>query len=262
VRTRFQLAACTAVLLVSAAAAAAEDVAPPTSDPRLILLHEQRARPGVQTSPEQARAQVLATERTLARRLYAQFFTDLSLAESQIDALTDLIAEHSTLTTAWSTGEVDFTPKKEDRQLAGAVRSQMELLLGPAGFQKFEEYQDTLGERFELSRLVRLLVVVGHPLTGEQMSRLVSIMKSERSLRRSLPAAAPDTLEYAEDLTRRRDEFDLLIKPRFDALLSAEQREFAERYFAARAERRRNALDSYRNMLATGARVAFTYPPD
>ena len=227
----------------------------------MILLHEP-ARRKFQTSPEKARADVLATQRQEIRGLYAQFFAELQLTEPQIDALTHLIAEHNVLTTSWSSGGVSFTPKEEDQQLAREVQSKIELSLGPAGFERFKEYQETLREQFQLRRLVQLLIAAGHPLTSEQASQLVSIMKAERHLLHKPPSSTHGTLGYAEELIRRRDEFDRLIKPRFDALLSAEQREFAEQYFAGRAKRRHYALDSYRDMLSTGSRVAFTYPPD
>jgi hypothetical protein len=172
---------------------------------------------------------MLAFRQSQARSLYAQLCADLQLQESQIDTLTHLIAEHETLSSGWSTGGVDFTPQQEDQQRAREGLSQIERLLGAAAFRRFTEYQDTLGERFELSRLVQLLIAVDHPLTSDQTAQLVSIMRAERGLRQS-----PSTTD--------RDEFDRRIKPRFDAVLRPEQREFAELYFAGRAERRHDTL--------------------
>jgi len=141
---------------------------------------------------------MLAVESMQARSLYAQFFVDLRLSESQIDTLTDLIAKHD-------------MPAAEQ-------------FLGSAGFQTLEKYQETLPERYQLNRLVSLLIAVGHELTSEQSSQLLAIMREERG----------DQLQHWPN----SDAFDARIKPRFEAVLSVEQREFAERYFAGRAERR------------------------
>lgn len=200
--TRFRLVSCAAVLVLSHPAIAAEDA---IQQPQLILLH-QLPRSNTEISPEKARELALAADRVHARLMYGQFFAELQLTESQIDTLTKLIAE----------------PGKE---------SQIESFLGPASFQKFKEYQATLTERFQLNRLVRLLIAVGHPLTSEQSSQLVSIMRAERGER--------------QELWPNSDEYDLRIKPRFAAVLSTEQREHAERYFVGRAERRHKPLSSY-----------------
>jgi len=218
VAAQFRLASCAAVLVLSHPALAAEDA---LQQPQLILLHQPAPRT-VQTSPEKAWATLLASQRIDASRLYAQFFADHQLTEVQIDELTNLIAEHSTLTGDWWTsGEVHFAP---DHERARQVLSQVEQFLGPAGFREFEAYRDTLPERYQLNRLVSLLTAVGHPLTSEQTSQLVSIMRAERG----------DQLQAAPN----SDELDRRIEPRFAAVLSVEQREFAERYFAGRAERR------------------------
>jgi hypothetical protein len=236
-QTRFHLALCATVLISSRAALAAEDateqtgIASPITEPQLILLH-QPPRHVSQKSPEQARAQVLAMQSNLVRSDYAQFFADLQLTESQIDTVTQLIAEHRTLSSGWSTVGFNFMPQEADHQRAREALAQIEHFLGPAGFQEFQEYQNTLPERYQLKRLVRLLIAVGHALTNEQSAQLVSIMKGERELLQSVS-------------TRDRDEFDRRIKPRFATVLSAEQREFAEQYFAGRAERRHNPLSSH-----------------
>jgi hypothetical protein len=192
---------------------------------QLILLHQPAPR-AVQVSPETEWAGMLRSEQQQAGTLYAQLFEDLQLTQTQSEALTGLLAEHSTLTADWwaSSGR-HFPP---DHQRARAVLSQIEQLLGPAGFQRFEEYRRTLDERFQLKRLASLLIAVGYPLTSEQSSQLVSIMRAERG----------DQLQHWPN----SDEFDRRIKPRFDAVLSVEQREFAERYFAGRAERRHKTL--------------------
>jgi hypothetical protein len=169
---------------------------------------------------------MLRFQQQQARSLYAQLFADLQFTQTQSETLTGLIAEHSTLTADWWAGSGrHFAP---DHQRAREVLSQIEQLLGPAGFREFEEYQDTLVERFQLDRLANRLMAVGYPLTSEQSSQLVSIMRAARG----------DQLELAPN----SDEFDQRIKPRFDAVLSVEQRDSAELYFAGRAERRHNPL--------------------
>ena len=96
-RTRFRLVCCAAVLALSQAAAAAENA---TAEPQLLLLH-QPARAAVQISPETARARMLETQQQNSRTIYAQLFTDLQFRQSQIDALTRLMAEQEAQMRAW-----------------------------------------------------------------------------------------------------------------------------------------------------------------
>jgi hypothetical protein len=117
----------------------------------LILLHQPARR--VQISPEQEHAAVLSLWRSQARSLYAPLFADLQLTESQIDTLTELIAERATLLSGWSsTDGVNSTPHQEDLQRADEVLAQIERFLGAAAFRRFTEYRDTQSERFKPDR--------------------------------------------------------------------------------------------------------------
>ena len=219
--TRFHLVPCAAVLVLSQPAIAAEDT---IQHSQLILLHQPAPRAS-QVSPETEWEGMLRFEQQQARTLYEQLFADLQFTQTQSEALTRLIAEHSTLTADWWAGSGrHFAPNP---QRAREVLSQIEQLLGPAGFREFEKYRGTRVERFQLDRLAELLMAVGYPLTSEQSSQLVSIMRAARG----------DHLE----LSPNSDEFDQRIKPRFDAVLTVEQRESAELYFSSRAERRHNS---------------------
>ena len=81
-------------------------------------------------------------------------------------------------------------------------------------------------------------------------------MKSEHASLVAPSGASP------EETVRRKDEFDRLIRPRFATVLSAEQREFGEQYFAERLQRRHKALDLYLAMLSSGGGAVFTVEAD
>jgi hypothetical protein len=117
-------------------------------------------------------------------------------------------------------------------------------------------------ERFQLRRLVQLLSARGHPLTGEQVSQLVSIMRDQREIRDRPLRSSPGTTAHAQEIVSRMDDFDRAIEPRFEALLSPEQQESATQYFAGRMERRHRALDAHLKLSSEGVRVGFTFPAD
>ena len=216
------------------------------------------------TSPEAERAAALAMQEREARHLYAQLFESLQLNYEQVDEATRLLAERALLTTSWSTGNLKHAAAPEDHHLVRENLSRIEGVLGRAGFAQFSEYEKTLAERYYLRRLFNGLIIVGRPLTDEQMTQLVTIAAAER--RRLAPGrtnAPPGTLENAEELVTSLDDFDRRVEYLFGSVLSSDQREFAAEHFAARAQRRHAALDRYRRSLAEGDNsYGFLFSPD
>jgi hypothetical protein len=222
-----------------------------------LLLKDAPATIVRNTSPDVARARMLAQEQQRARELYAQLSESLRLNEAQVDELTRLIAEHNVLSTSWSVDGLRYhhhhSPKAEDHELARERMLRVEELLGQGGFAQFTAYKETLYERFQLQKLVRLLAVVGHALSAEQTEQLVSIMVAERHHRDPAITNYPSgTREYAEELVGRMNDFDRHVLSLFTPVLSSDQLDFATKHFAGRAQRRNEALDRYRRSLSEG----------
>jgi hypothetical protein len=229
-----------------------------------LLLKDAPATIVRNTSPDVARARMLAQEQQRTRELYAQLSESLRLNEAQVDELTRLIAEHNVLSTSWSADGFQHSPKAEDHELAREQMLRAEQLLGQGGFAQFTAYKETLYERFQLRKMIRLLAVVGHRLSAEQTEQLVSIMVAERHHRDPAITNYPSgTREYAEELVGRKNDFDQHVLSLFASVLSTEQFEFATKQFAGREQRRNEALDSYRRSLSEGHQSAgFLYPVD
>jgi hypothetical protein len=264
----FLLVATCATLTAVATALRADDLAlqqrPMVLQNAETLLLKDSAPVSRRTSPEALRAGMLASQEREVSALYAQLFDSLQLNYQQADEVVRLVAERTLLTSSWSTGSVEHSALPADHQLVRDSTSRIEALLGPEGFKQLVEYEKTLAERFQLRRLVTLLITVGHPLTSEQTMQLVAILAAER--RRLDPTqenSPPGTLAYAEGLVRSFDDLDQHVEQLFGSVLSLNQREFAARYFAGRAQRRHTALDRYRKALAEGDNsYGFVYPAD
>jgi hypothetical protein len=228
------------------------------------LLLNESAPIANRASPEAQRAGMLAGQEREARQLYAQLFEALQLSYQQADEITRLLAERTMLTSSWSTGAVEHAALPEDHQLVREGMSRIEAILGREGFAQLREYEKTLVERSYLRKLATLLGTVGHPLTSEQTTQLVSIVAAERyRLDPGLRNAPRDTLEHAEEIVRSFDDFDRYVAQLFESVLSLDQREFAAKHFSDRVQRRRAALDSYRKSLAEeDSSYGFLFPAD
>jgi hypothetical protein len=181
-----------------------------------------------------------------------------------VDEVPRLPAERTLSTSSWSTGNVEHAALSESHPLVREGLLRIEAILGREGFSQLREYEKTLVERSFLRKLVTLLITFGRPVTSEQTTQLVAIVAAERRrLDPGLRNAPPGTLEYAEELVRSFDDFDRHVEQLFGSVFSSDQREFAAKHFAGRVQRRRTALDLYRNSLAEGdASYGFVYPAD
>jgi hypothetical protein len=237
---------------------------PSRPDTATLLLKD--ASKSITPTPRQADGweAMRSLQRTEVRQLYGDFFALHEIQFTQADALVNLLAEERLLTSSWSSDAVSHMPQAADRDRARAVVAQIATLLGRERYAALEQYQQTLHERFHLRKLARLLDTAGNSLSNEQKTRMVAILVSERyRLNSALLTAARGSPESADEIVAMHDAHDAAVQTLFGAVLNAEQREFAARHYAKRAERRHTALERYRKALAEGDTPAvFAYPVD
>jgi hypothetical protein len=259
------IATCAALVLIAGPAFAELRIPHTGSRPDTATLLLKDASKTV-TSPQQADGwdAMRMLQINEVRQLYDDFFAQYEMPPSQTDALVRLLAEERLLTLSWSSGDVSHTPQSADRNRAREAVAQIATLLGRERYAALEAYQQTLPERLQLRKLSHLLVTIGHPLSNEQKTQMVAILVAERHRLNATPFTAPrGSPEHADEVIAMHDSYDDAVLVRFGPVLSADQRSFATKHYAKRAERRHSALTRYRKALAEGeTSIGFTYPID
>jgi hypothetical protein len=202
-------------------------------------------------------ARMVKFEEQRTRQLYRDLFDALALNLEQVDRLVNLLTQERLLTSSWTTGEVTHEPQPDDLVRAKAVPADVERMLDSDGFAAFTAYRETLHERFKVRGLAVQLYLAALPLSPEQKERLVTTLAAARDNLLPERTSPQGTLEQAQEITTRHDNYDDYFEWTCHSILSAKQLEIAEIFFADRARRRHDNLERYREQLAAG----ITSPP-
>ncbi len=137
-------------------------------------------------SPEMRDTMRLQLESTLINPVFGNLFKELGLTEEDSEVFRNLLSDR--LMVGVSSGMKMMSSNKEEReslknqitQGEEEIDSMINDLLGKDGFEKYEGYKDTMGERMALSQFNQQLGMSGIGLTPEQNDKLVTAMYDER----------------------------------------------------------------------------------
>jgi len=137
-------------------------------------------------SPEMRDTMRLQLETTLINPVFGNLFKELGLSVEDSEVFRNLLSDR--LMVGVSSGMKMMSSNKEEREALKdqikqgeeEIDSMINDLLGKEGFEKYEGYKDTRGERMALNQFNQQLGLSGIGLTPEQNDKLVSAMYDER----------------------------------------------------------------------------------
>lgn len=212
------------------------------------------------------RAAVRAQHRMMLPQSYPDVAKELNLTAEETSALFDLLANQQmeSMDGVVSLGAdgppdpatvLEFQRKAEQRREAHAA--ELAALLGSAKYAQWQQYQESMGARFQVNRLRDVLDATGHPLTDEQARPLIAAIAAEQKreaerarqesgtpgpdavlstssgvalLGTALIAAGPgDALEHLEQSIERTEEANRRLRDVAATWLTAPQLEQFER---------------------------------
>ena len=131
----------------------------------------------------QARAKIIAEQRSLAVSVYGSFFQSAGLTASQIEQVEDLLAEDGI-------GRMTITPGTME-MVGGGMPSEdrMRAILGDRAYRQFQDY-NRAANAHSLAYAIGMHVI-GAPLSADQLDQLAQILVSNNA---SLPSEGLNTL--------------------------------------------------------------------
>jgi hypothetical protein len=178
---------------VSSAALASED----TRDQMREHFERQRA---LLRNPEYREA-VRASTRLGMNQNYPGFTAELGLSEDEANRFMDLLTdqqlqsmEHDESLYLARAGDDEARMREAHERMQERMRQQqaeIEMHLGPTNYQKWQDYQQTLGQRHRLASMQSQLALAGTPLDAEQSGALLAALVQEQ--RKQQAQAGADT---------------------------------------------------------------------
>jgi hypothetical protein len=149
--------------------------------------------------PDYREAQRAQMRMTMPQR-YPDLAKELGLSPAETDALFDLLARQQVdqMAVTFTTDDSEAVRQETMRaanELARNQQNELESQLGPARYQQFKDYQQTLGARQQVSQLRTTLSTAGYPLSDDQAAPLLATLTAEQKRRtEELRARASPTL--------------------------------------------------------------------
>jgi RNA polymerase sigma factor (sigma-70 family) len=124
------------------------------------------------------------------RSLYADLFKELKLTPEQSDKFLQLLTDVASKGMANYMAAAPGTPPQAPAGSANQIGSQLQGLLGDAGYARFKEYSDEIPARTTISLLNSQLG--DNPVSSEQSAKLLQVVKAEPSSLTMGITGAPD----------------------------------------------------------------------
>jgi hypothetical protein len=137
------------------------------------------------TDPEMKKS-MQAQQALSVRMMYGDFFQKLGLAPQDTEQLANLIAERgmemnaAAMSALTADGEPDPDQSRRVTDTTQYYNDQLKATLGDANYQKFQDYEKTMGDRFLMQQYEGQFATSGAPLQPAQRETLLNIMQDER----------------------------------------------------------------------------------
>lgn len=160
--------------------------------------HFERQR-ALLKNPEYREA-VRASTRLSMNQNYPGFAAELGLSEDEANRFMDLLTdqqlqsmEHDESLFLARTGDDEARMREAHERMQERMRQQqaeVEMHLGPTNYQKWQDYQQTLGQRHRLASMQSQLALAGAPLDAEQSGALLAALVQEQRKQQQAQAGA------------------------------------------------------------------------
>jgi hypothetical protein len=188
------LAAAQAAPPPAAAAPIPAPVAPPaktaTEAAKATLMADSAKRAKTLMADSEYRKVMLDQVRVSLRQHYVGLAQALGITQRDVEAVIDIMARAQMQMSEQSAElmangmPTDEAARAEMMRLGGQVEEQMKTsltaVLGPEGFDRLQEFDQTEGSRTRVINLTNLLARSGQPLSAEQSRQLTSVMVAEQ----------------------------------------------------------------------------------
>jgi RNA polymerase sigma factor (sigma-70 family) len=124
------------------------------------------------------------------RSMYADLFKELKLTPDQTDKFLQLFTDMASKSLAKYMGPTQGTADQAPAEPASELGSQLQALLGDAGYARWKEYSDEIPARTTISLLNSQLG--DNPVSSEQSAKLLQVVKAEPSNLTMGITGAPD----------------------------------------------------------------------
>jgi hypothetical protein len=124
------------------------------------------------------------------RSMYADLFKELKLTPEQSDKFLQMLTDVASKGMAKYMAAGQGTPEQAPAASSNELGTQLQALLGDAGYARFKEYSDEIPARTTISLLNSQLG--DSPLSGEQSAKLLQVVKAEPSSLTMGITGAPD----------------------------------------------------------------------
>jgi hypothetical protein len=182
------------------ASTSAPNAALASEDPRdEMRKHFERQR-ALLRNPEYREA-VRASTRLSMNQNYPGFAAELGLSEDEANRFMDLLTDQQlqsreqdeSLFLDARMGNDEARMREARERMEERMRQQqaeIEMHLGPANYQKWQDYQQTLGQRHRLASMQSQLALAGAPLDAEQSGALLAALVQEQRKQQQAQAGA------------------------------------------------------------------------
>lgn len=160
--------------------------------------HFERQR-ALLRNPEYREA-VRASTRLGMSQNYPAFAAELGLSEDEANRFMDLLTEqqlqsmeHDESLYFARAGDDEARMREAHERMQERMRQQqaeIEMHLGPTNYQKWQDYQQTLGQRHRLASMQSQLALAGSPLDAEQSDALLAALVQEQRKQQQAQAGA------------------------------------------------------------------------
>jgi len=135
----------------------------------------------------EAKKMIREQQRLMLDQLYAPLIKQLGLTPEEAGQFKDLLADNMLKSTEKATslmGALSSTNRTEAFEKISADQKdfdeQVRGFLGETGYAQYKDYQQTVGERTQLSQFQQQTAGGEHPLNDQQTEKLLTFMKEEK----------------------------------------------------------------------------------
>lgn len=192
-----------------------EATPPPATQPLLRPVPGIRGSFAYVLADEELKTSFLSAYKLNLRPNFYPLFVQLALTPDQMDTFSALMSDYIE-------GRAKQLPME---QLDAERKVKLERLLGPGGFEQFQEFRNTYFERETAIDLATLLSGTPAPLTASQSNQVTALLASARLIPKLVQGATVYPTQAEFDEVRNRASAFLLPEQlrAFDKLLSATQ---------------------------------------
>ena len=185
----------------------------------------------VMKNPEMQEA-MRAQQKAMLGMMYGALFKKLNLAPEALDKFKELLLDRQMAGMAAVGGDSGKDAMANVAAMQKEVDQTMKTMLNDEQFKTYQDYQETLGERFALNQLTQQMADKSIPLDDAQQEELVTLMVEERQKSSTGPTkeqqqqALANGIPYSELLEKqfqRQEELQNRILDRAGEILSEAQ---------------------------------------